>query len=217
MRTPHGNPWVGYFGDDYTSRQPDLLAARKAMFARILSSVRFPIKSVIEFGAGTGENLKALRALLVGANLTGVEVNNSAFLEMKKHADLAFHGSIQEFPSAGEWDLAFTRGLLIHIPEDNFQLANAYKTLYQASRRYILLAEYYNPTQVMVLYRGQDNLLWKRDFAGDMLDRYPDLKLVDYGFVYHRDPLVPQDDITWFLLEKVATYMNCEAGLRWPE
>jgi hypothetical protein len=34
------------------------------------------------------------------------------------------------------------------------------------------------------------------------LDRYPDLDLVDYGFVYHRDPLFPQDDMTWFLLQR---------------
>jgi spore coat polysaccharide biosynthesis protein SpsF len=26
--------------------------------------------------------------------------------------------------------------------------------------------------------------------------------LIDYGFVYHRDTAHPQDDITWFLLEK---------------
>jgi len=44
--------------------------------------------------------------------------------------------------------------------------------------------------------------LFKRDFAGEMLDRYPALKLLDYGFVYRRDPLFPQDDMTWFLLEK---------------
>jgi spore coat polysaccharide biosynthesis protein SpsF len=25
---------------------------------------------------------------------------------------------------------------------------------------------------------------------------------VDYGFAYRRDPNFPQDDITWFLLEK---------------
>jgi hypothetical protein len=29
------------------------------------------------------------------------------------------------------------------------------------------------------------------------------LKLIDYGFCYHRDPQEPLDDITWFLLEKV--------------
>jgi hypothetical protein len=44
--------------------------------------------------------------------------------------------------------------------------------------------------------------LYKRDFAGEMLDRYPDLQLVDYGFSYHRDQNFPQDDANWFLLEK---------------
>ncbi len=28
------------------------------------------------------------------------------------------------------------------------------------------------------------------------------LRLVDYGFVYRRDPNWPQDNINWFLLEK---------------
>ena len=36
---------------------------------------------------------------------------------------------------------------------------------------------------------------------GDLMDKYPDLKLIKYGFVYHRD-IFPQDDITWALFEK---------------
>ena len=51
-------------------------------------------------------------------------------------------------------------------------------------------------------YRGHTEKLFKRDFAGEMLDRFNDLKLADYGFVYRRDMLFPQDDINWFLLEK---------------
>jgi spore coat polysaccharide biosynthesis protein SpsF len=35
-----------------------------------------------------------------------------------------------------------------------------------------------------------------------MLEKYPDLQLIDYGFCYKRDPAFPQDDATWFLLEK---------------
>jgi len=31
---------------------------------------------------------------------------------------------------------------------------------------------------------------------------YQDLQLIDYGFVYHRDPNWPQDDLHWFLMEK---------------
>jgi len=37
-----------------------------------------------------------------------------------------------------------------------------------------------------------------------MLDRYADLKLVDYGFFYHRDPISTSDDGTFFLLEKTG-------------
>lgn len=35
-----------------------------------------------------------------------------------------------------------------------------------------------------------------------MLAQYQNLHLVDYGFVYHRERNFPQDDLTWFLLEK---------------
>jgi len=28
------------------------------------------------------------------------------------------------------------------------------------------------------------------------------MKLIDYGFNYRNDPSFPQDDITWFLMEK---------------
>jgi spore coat polysaccharide biosynthesis protein SpsF len=65
------------------------------------------------------------------------------------------------------------------------------------------LAEYYSPSRVEIKYRGHKNKLFKRDFAGEMLDQFSDLSLTDYGFVYHRDEF-PQDDINWFLLEKAA-------------
>jgi spore coat polysaccharide biosynthesis protein SpsF len=55
----------------------------------------------------------------------------------------------------------------------------------------------------MIPYRGNEDRLFKRDFAGEMLNKYSDLSLVDYGFSYRKDPIFPQDDITWFLLEKM--------------
>lgn len=60
----------------------------------------------------------------------------------------------------------------------------------------------YDLTLVNVTYRGYDGQLCKRDFAGEMLDKYPDLRLLDYGFIYHRDSVFPMDDFNWFLLEK---------------
>ena len=73
------------------------------------------------------------------------------------------------------------------------------------SRRFVMVCEYFNPTPVEVAYRGHEHALFKRDFAGELLDAYPELRLVDYGFTYHRDPLYPLDDSTWFLMEKTTT------------
>ena len=65
-----------------------------------------------------------------------------------------------------------------------------------------MICEYYNPSPTTIAYRGHSDRLFKRDFAGEMLEKFSDLKLVDYGFSYHRDNSFPQDDITWFLLQK---------------
>jgi hypothetical protein len=81
-------------------------------------------------------------------------------------------------------------------------LPQVYDRLFAACGRYLLVAEYYNPAPVAIPYRGHSDRLFKRDFAGEIMDRHPRLQLVDYGFAYHRDPNFPQDDITWFLLEK---------------
>ena len=94
----------------------------------------------------------------------------------------------------------FTGGVLIHINPE--KLPSVYKLMYQSSSRYILLAEYYNPKPTEVVYRGHTGQLFKRDFAGEILEAFPDLCLVDYGFVYHLDPNFAQDDTNWFLMEK---------------
>ncbi|MGH3265470.1 MAG: pseudaminic acid biosynthesis-associated methylase, partial [Trebonia sp.] len=92
-------------------------------------------------------------------------------------------------------------GVLIHIAPD--QLQRIYERLHMACGRYLLLAEYYNPSPVEVEYRGHSGRLFKRDFAGELMDRFADLRLRDYGFAYHRDPLFPADDVNWFLLERM--------------
>jgi pseudaminic acid biosynthesis-associated methylase len=98
-----------------------------------------------------------------------------------------------------QFDLTFTKGVLIHI--NPHQLAQVYENLVALSSRYVLVSEYYNPSPVSVSYRGAEDRLFKRDFAGEMMDRFG-LSLVDYGFSYYRDPYFTNDDGTWFLMEK---------------
>lgn len=195
--------WAGQFGDDYIERNTEdrLLATNTALFARALSRTD-RVQSVIELGANIGLNLSAINHLLPGAEMCAVEINEKAGAVLAArlpHVSLACR-SIFEFKPERTWDVAFTKGVLIHIDPD--RLAEVYEVLHRCSARYILICEYYNPSPVEIPYRGHNNRLYKRDFAGEMLDRFADLRLLDYGFIYRRDLNFSQDDITWFLLEK---------------
>lgn len=189
--------WQGAFGDEYAKRNVGKVEANMALFSRILSRTE-GVKRVIELGAGTGQNMLAISRLLPDAEVMGVEINESAAMEIP--VGYVFRQSIFDFapPNYEHADLAFTKGLLIHIAPDD--LRRAYDTLHRCTRRYVLIAEYYNPVPVEVEYRGHAGRLWKRDFAGEFMDIYG-ARLVDYGFVWRRDTFA-QDDITWFLMEK---------------
>ena len=195
--------WAEQFGSEYIARNrgDELLASNLDFFSRGLKSAE-RITSCLEFGANVGMNLRALQLLYPGIDLHGIEINGDAARELKLliGEDNVFTGSIFDYPVGESVDLALIKGVLIHINPEC--LSGVYQKLYQASQRYILICEYYNPSPVTIPYRGHSDRLFKRDFAGEMLDAYPDLRLIDYGFAYHRDPAFPQDDITWFLLQK---------------
>lgn len=202
FKTDQEKFWAGSFGDEYIGRNQgaQAVAANVGMFAKMLAATR-DVRCAIEFGANIGLNLHALRALLPAVELSAVEINQKAATELQKIDGVQVHAqSILDFKLERTYDLALIKGVMIHINPD--RLGDVYDALYRSSSRYICVAEYYNPVPVEVPYRGNRDKLFKRDFAGEMLDRYSDLRLLDYGFVYHRDASFPQDDITWFLLEK---------------
>ncbi len=194
--------WAGQFGDNYIDRNKSetLLNSKTGIFQRILSSAG-QIDSVLELGCNIGLNLKAIQKKRPKVHLYGVEINQKAVTMARKiENSKIFYNSIIGFESSVTCDLVFTAGVLIHIPEK--YLTQVYQTLFNSSSKYILIYEYYNPIPVEIQYRGHKEKLFKRDFAGEILDLYPDLILKDYGFIYHRDPEFPDDDLTWFLFEK---------------
>lgn len=195
--------WAGEFGNDYIGRNvgSDLLASNLAFFSKALTRAS-GLGSCIEFGANVGMNLRALRHLFPRQEQFAVEINATAADELRTilPAEHVFHSSILEFAADRTWDLALIKGVLIHINPEF--LPEVYARLHAAAGRYLLVCEYYNPTPVAIPYRGHADRLYKRDFAGELMDRYADLKLIDYGFAYQRDVNFPQDDITWFLMEK---------------
>lgn len=204
FKTDQERFWAGQFGDEYINRNPiDMeMSGRLALFAKILAQTN-RVQSIIEFGCNIGNNLKAINRLFPGTDLSAVEINNMAVESLREWGKATvYHQSILEFQPEKSYDFSFVSGVLIHINPE--MLPRVYKLLAAASSRYICVIEYYNPTPVEIPYRGHSGKLFKRDFAGEMLDAYPDLKLIDYGFVYHRDNNFPLDDLTWFLLEQVS-------------
>ena len=203
FRTEQEAFWAGEFGNAYTRRNHNddrIVPSNTALFARILRSTT-AVRSVIEFGANVGLNLRAIQHLLPAATFTGVEINAAAVAELRQLAGVTVHhGSLLDYAAAARADFVLSKGVLIHI-NPNF-LPAAYDVLYHSSARYICVVEYYSPSPTAIPYRGHAERLFKRDFAGEMIDRFAGLRLMDYGFVYRRDPNFPLDDVNWFLLER---------------
>lgn len=203
FKTEQEEFWAGDFGDDYIDRNKGdkLLASNLKFFSKALARAT-NINSCIEFGANIGMNLRALKLLHPELNLNAIEINQQAAKQLSEIIDKenVFIGSIFDYPADRDFDLSFIKGVLIHINPD--ELNAVYKKLVDSTTRFLLVAEYYNPSPVAIPYRGHTDRLFKRDFAGEILDQYSEMKLIDYGFAYHRDIDFPQDDISWFLMEK---------------
>lgn len=195
--------WAGSFGTEYIKRNDskELLASNLSFFSRTLLKAG-TLKSCVEFGANIGMNLRAIQLLYPNIELSAVEINQDAARELRDFVGgpSVFNGSILDYPIEKQSDLVLIKGVLIHINPD--KLESVYRKIYDAARHNILICEYYNPSPVAIPYRGHSDRLFKRDFSGEMLDMFTDLELIDYGFVYHRDLVFPQDDINWFLMKK---------------
>ncbi len=195
--------WAGEFGDQYINRNTGekLLASNIHLFSKALKNAG-NISSLIEFGANIGMNLKAIKTLYPDCNLKGIEINQQAAQELQNviGSENVINDSIYHIQMEETFDVVLIKGVMIHLHPD--MLALTYQKLYDHAAKYILIAEYYNPVPVEITYRGHQERLYKRDFAGEFLDKFKDCILVDYGFVYRKDPAFPQDDVTWFLIKK---------------
>jgi pseudaminic acid biosynthesis-associated methylase len=201
--TPQEQFWAGEFGTEYIRRNTgdDVVLSNEVLFRNILRRAT-GIRNVLEMGCNIGLNLDALHRIDPCLTLSGYEINEKAvaIARGKGIAHIVPETIIGKIAGEASFDLTFTKTVLIHINPEF--LAQVYENLWRLSRRYVMVCEYYNPTPVTVNYRGHTDRLFKRDFAGELIERFG-LKLVDYGFAYHREPAMRyQDDVTWFLLEK---------------
>ena len=199
--------WKGKFGSDYIGRHETRKWVRnnQKFFVNCLkSSKKTNINSLIEFGSNVGLNIIALNKILKLKQIYAIEINSKAFKLLKKLKSVnPINSSVLNFKPQKKFDLVLSKGFLIHINPK--KLNSVYEKIFKSCKKngYILICEYYSPKPESVNYRGNTNVLFKRDFAGEILDKFKKkIKLLDCGFSYHREKY-PQGDITWFLLQKI--------------
>lgn len=204
--------WLEEFGDNYHDRNvltDEQTKNRVAFFAQIFNMTsemgKKPyLKSIIEVGAGSGNNVKVISKIIsdngLNCKLGAIEPNEKARTELSKIEGLSVFGTPVPFTDIdlGQYDLAFTSGLLIHIPPND--LIAAMRNIYKLSSKYILCMEYFSPVERMISYRGQEEALWTRDYGSIWKDNFP-LTCLGFGFLWK--PVTSFDNITWWLFEKV--------------
>jgi pseudaminic acid biosynthesis-associated methylase len=190
--------WAGEFGNEYVERNSVLDERRATFWASVLGA--HPIRSVLEIGCGQGGNLGPISRILAPHDVWGVDINDAALSRLRVNAPgvNAVACSVRTLPFRdGLVDLAFSAGVLIHQPEITLPIVMS--EIVRCSRRYVLWIEYYAPRTEEVEYRGQPGSLFRRDYGRIYHETFPELRLVDEGFLRPEDGF---DRGTWQLLEK---------------
>jgi pseudaminic acid biosynthesis-associated methylase len=190
--------WSGDFGDKYTERNATAGESRRAFWDEMLR--KYPSDRVLEVGCNLGANLRWIAQSVPARAVFGVDVNESALKSLRGTVTgvNANWSHARELPFRDRhFDLVFTMGVLIHQPVDTLPLVMA--EIVRCSRRYVLAGEYYADQLTEVPYRGHAGALFKRDFGGLYQQLFPELKLLQKGFL-GKD--LGWDDITFWVFEK---------------
>lgn len=177
--------------DAYHAEQPDFES--REILRRITNPILPDLRQVLEVGCGRGENLEAWWP---EAEAVGVEPNQQARKQALDRGYIVENAEATRLPFGdGEFDLAFTAGVLIHLNPHDLDLALS--ELHRVSRKYLLAVEYPARYPLAVEYRGAKEGIWKRNYGHEYMDRFP-LDLIDNG----SGMLWPFDGCAWWLLRK---------------
>ncbi|MDC0587005.1 hypothetical protein OAP06_04575 [Gammaproteobacteria bacterium] len=197
------NFWRKEYSKDYIDKNTEFDADLGIDCWKKMLNKSEGVNSVLECGSNIGRNIASLQSILPNAEKSIIEISPDSYEIVTQNFPIkdSYNGSILESNFSNEsFDLVYTCGVLIHIhPED--VRANMEK-MFHYSRKYILIAEYFNRTPVMIEYQGEKDKLFKSDFGKQFIETF-DVKLVDYGFLWgHICDQAGFDDMTWWLFEK---------------
>jgi pseudaminic acid biosynthesis-associated methylase len=202
-QSPQEAFWQGSQGVQYTEQNKDYdLKTLKHAWGLMLKKTK-EINTVLECGSNRGRNLVAQKDLYPKREYSLIEINSAAYkLAIEAiHPKYHYLGSITDSKLPDNYfDLAYCSGVMIHIhPQD---LLINLERIHSYSKKYVLIAEYFNRTPVEIPYRDGSDLLFKRDFGKFFMDHF-DVEVVDYGFLWSQEyEDAGFDDMNWWLFKK---------------
>ena len=191
--------WAGEFGDAYSDRNAEAHAGRDRFWRTLLSDI--DLASVLEVGCNVGGNFRWLVELLPEARLAAVDVNEAALVRVRGSFPSvdAVRAAATSLPfDDNTFDLVFTTGVLIHLPDE--ALGEAMTEIVRCSSRYVLCGEYHADEDVEIPYRGVSGALFKRDYGRLYTARFPQLRLLAQGLLPRE--LGGWDDLAWWLFDQ---------------
>lgn len=197
--------WSGPFGDLYQERnkftQEDVgnrLIFWDNVFKNIYMRSGAIPTSVLEIGAGQGQNLAAIQKLSMQVEkqieLFATEINQGARDILKENIPSV---NILDKPLEKTADLVFTYGVLIHTHPAHVK--GLMREIHGASKRWIMAIEYFAPETRAVPYHGEKDALWLDDYGGKYIDSFP-LRILGYGFCWKR--VTGLDNVTHWIMER---------------
>jgi pseudaminic acid biosynthesis-associated methylase len=190
--------WAGEFGNAYLGRNIAAGHGRGPFWHSFLD--RYPIDSVLEVGCTQGDNLRYFTGHVEPQNIYGLDVNPVVLQQFETNIPgaRAVQGVARQlpFPDAS-FDLVFTVGLLIHIPDES--LPSVLRELSRTSSHYVFCGEYHADQPEEIKYRDREGILFKRDYGRLFIEHSPDLRMVDHGFLTKESGF---DRVTWHLFER---------------
>lgn len=185
--------WRGSPGNEYTLRNRVTWTDRVPFWQHIIEVTG--AQSFLEVGCNAGWNLQAIRSLSKEAEMSGVDLNEGALQEAQDagfDVEVANGYDVARIFGAAVCDIAFTSGVLIHVPPDD--LLPTMRAIRDVSRQYVLAVEYASDDEREIEYRGHAAKLWARPFG--RLYEELGLSLVETGEAQGFDRC------QWWLLEK---------------
>jgi pseudaminic acid biosynthesis-associated methylase len=192
--------WAGEFGDAYVDRNLVEVPERAPFWRGVLD--RFPTNSVLEVGCAHGENLRHLARMIPPHAVWGADLNARALAAVPHVAPgtNAVWALARDLPFRDRFfDLVFTVGLLIHMPEET--LGDVMNEIVRCSGRWILCGEYHSDETVDINYRDRPGVLFKRDYGRLYQELVPGIELRESGYL-ERDQGF--DRVTYWVFERTA-------------